>query len=80
MSAADADSPAFPHVPQGMSFTGEDGYTSYQHPGHPGMSLRDYFAGQALIGLMANPETAHYLPERIAHDAFTAADAMIDRR
>jgi hypothetical protein len=48
-----------------------------------GMSLRDYFAGQALAGILADPER-HGFNElhaecefTIAEDAYILADAMI---
>jgi len=58
------------------------------------MSLRDWFAGQALAGLLANPseplmrcggEEAKRLGETFTHQtysrwAFEAADAMLARR
>lgn len=45
--------------------------------GEPGMTLRDWFAGQSLPAL-----TAQYPanPERAAELAFKAADAMLARR
>ena len=39
--------PAFPCGPSGMSISYDDGRTEHQYPGSPGMSLRDWFAGQA---------------------------------
>ena len=42
----DDDEPAFPRSDGGYSKT------------HDGMSLRDWFAGQALAGIMANSEMA----------------------
>lgn len=65
---------------------------SAQHFGdkaaYMGMSLRDYFAGQALAGLLANPDNGarKFLaqqkePTRVLADAcFIAADAMIAAR
>lgn len=45
--------------------------------GTMGMTLRDYFAAQALAGLMAH-ETIEYLsPNDIAERAYEKADAMI---
>ena len=41
-----------------------------------GMSLRDWFAGQALAGLLANTE-CHATPEGYASDAYMQADAML---
>jgi len=59
-----------------------------------GMSLRDWFAGQALAGLLGNPsealmlcgaKEAERLGETVTHQtysrwAFEAADAMLARR
>ena len=46
-----------------------------------GMSLRDYFAGQALTGMLAgrNPNVA-YTPEGAAERAYSIADAMMTER
>ena len=47
--------------------------------GELGMSLRDYFAGQALAGMLANPE----LPtdaEYIAKWSYLNADAILAER
>jgi hypothetical protein len=42
----------------------------------PGMTLRDWFAGQALAGLLANPdEQAKY--GHPARDAYQIADSML---
>lgn len=55
--------------------------------GCPGMSLRDYFAGQALVGILANPgtqtknsETLKNLYKTAAEFSYVAADAMIAQR
>lgn len=54
-----------------------------------GMSLRDWFAGQALAGLHANPlligredinGRPKYTPAMAAEDAYDAADAMLAER
>ena len=47
------------------------------HPICPadGMTLRDYFAGQALIAL-----TGELMPHKAAEEAYTIADAMLARR
>lgn len=71
MSDAKDGGPAFPSdwAPQGGQAT-------------QGMSLRDWFAGQALLGLRANPG----LTDRgadwadFAHDAYGQADAMLKER
>lgn len=60
-------------------------------PGHPasnpGMTLRDYFAGQALAGLCANHEwlnnvsrAAESVTGTAAGSAFEFADAMLAKR
>jgi hypothetical protein len=46
---------------------------------NPGMSLRDYFAGQALAGLMAN-QVPYPTFNLIASKAYKAADSMIEER
>lgn len=45
---------------------------------YPGMTLRDWFAGQALVGLLAHAsgEDPHKSPAM----AFTLADAMLAER
>lgn len=40
-----------------------------------GMTLRDYFAGQAISGLSLTD-----IPEKTAHWAYALADAMLKRR
>jgi hypothetical protein len=45
-----------------------------------GMTLRDYFAGQALAGILANSWVAERFgapPSSRAHDAYEFADAML---
>lgn len=52
------------------------------NPGNAGMSLRDWFAGQALIGLLSNPnhQVGTVTFERIGQDAYKFAYAMIAAR
>jgi hypothetical protein len=45
-----------------------------------GMSLRDYFAGQALAGINANPEFSKFNPLHVASAAYRDADAMLKQR
>lgn len=45
-----------------------------------GMSLRDWFAGQALVGLLTQPAEDEYGPKCFAEDAYEMADAMIEAR
>jgi hypothetical protein len=58
-----------------------DGNDSAFKLGHPGMTLRDYFAGQALgpmvAFLLANPVCDW---GALARDAYAAADAMLAAR
>lgn len=45
-----------------------------------GMTLRDYFAGQALIGLLASPHSQSRDQAAFAECAYITADAMMERR
>lgn len=46
-----------------------------------GMSLRDYFAGQALMGLApASVGAQSWPPWKVAEDAYEFADAMLKAR
>ena len=70
-----------------------DGGSAFPHPGyhgidgkfvdvpHVGMTLRDWFAGQALMGFAGNPiGSGKWSPEGIAQDAYRTANAMIVER
>ena len=48
--------------------------------GAPGMSLRDWFAGQALMGFMANTSRPTTYTGDDAEWAYTIADAMLAAR
>ncbi len=56
------------------------GHTVYTH----GMTLRDWFAGQALGGLIQGYATAYgsptSAPDEVVREAFNYADAMIAAR
>lgn len=45
-----------------------------------GMTLRDYFAGQALIGLLAGGKHFMFTSEDAAKRAYYMADAMLEAR
>ena len=60
--------PAFPHM---MA----DGHRDYAS----GMSLRDWFAGQALAGLLAQTPTAESAA-MFARESYVCADAMLAAR
>jgi len=66
--------PAFPS--KGVMTT-EDGALNIEHQ-HPGMTLRDYFAGQILIGFMSRKMIAR--AEEIALTCYHFADAMLKER
>lgn len=46
---------------------------------HPGMSLRDYFAGQYVIGFMAGRDGIAE-PRVVAREAYIIAEAMLSAR
>lgn len=73
--------PAFPHT----YTVGRDLCSSHNEGDQidfPGMTLRDWFAGQALAGLCASraPELVGLPKFALAEDAYLAADAMLHRR
>jgi len=71
--------PAFPHGPLGDTMTGEDGRTWHQWPGTAGMSLRDWFAGQALVGAIAHSGQLGW-DDASVKEAYQVADAMLKER
>lgn len=54
MSTHDDGGPAFPVPPGAATFTGDPRDGAGYEPSQAGMSLRDFFAGMALQGMMAN--------------------------
>lgn len=51
------------------------------HPAHGGMTLRDWFAGQALMGLLAGrSQGVSFTPEEAAKSAYFVAQAMLAER
>ena len=54
--------------------------TAYHEGWHEGMSLRDYFAGHIVAGLLANSSYEDYQPAPLAMSAYDIADAMIVAR
>lgn len=50
------------------------------HDTWSGMTLRDWFAGQALAGIMANSEFKHCTTDEMVMTAKHLADAMIAAR
>lgn len=61
----------------GPAFRTVAGNTVYSY----GMTLRDYFAGQALAGILANPHNRHEVTfQQMADDAYRFAFAMLEAR
>jgi hypothetical protein len=68
MSEKDNGGPAFP-------------ITAGQQVYAQGMTLRDWFAGQAMAGMLADPNVkGHGIFEIVARDAYKTADAMLAER
>lgn len=65
---------AFPHIE--IKQRGNPAYVAPTRVYHRGMDLRDYFAGQALIGCVNNAGSS----ESIAENCYRIADAMIEER
>jgi hypothetical protein len=65
--------PAFPHSYEVMPSVERHTYT--------GMTLRDYFAAKAMVGILANDSNPG--PEQVPHivaSAYILADAMLSQR
>jgi hypothetical protein len=73
MSAKDNGGPAFPQNDLSSYGMGPAECNS------GGMTLRDWFAGQVLAGLLVNSNDA-YTPKMAAEDAYRYADAMLEAR
>ena len=69
------DEPAFPNGPHGGSIHYDNGHVEHQYPGSPGMSLREWYIGQALMGICANPES---MKEDFVHYPGEMAIAQVD--
>ena len=48
--------------------------------GHNGMTLQDYFAGQAIVSMGRDMLDGNYLVENIAKYSYELADAMLKER
>lgn len=64
----------------GAAFPGGDSEAG--EPYYKGMSLRDWFAGMAMMGFAASPsnKVGQWTPEEVAGDAYGYADAMLAER
>lgn len=74
MTTKDNSKPAFPNEPRGPAYGDR----------HDGMSLRDWFAGQALVGILSgywsNPDMCGLNPNDISQEAYKSADAMLEAK
>ncbi len=77
MDQIDDGGPAYPHVTIPRPDLGPN-ITQPLTSG--GKSLRDWFAGQALVGLAESGVTADYSADHIASTCWKLADAMIRAR
>lgn len=78
MSAMNDGGPAFPVPPGRTSITGDPRDGVGYEPAIGGMSLRDYFAGQALAGMCFRESWFSY--EDVAASAYRMADTMLKER
>ena len=69
--------PAFPNGPHGGSIHYEDGHVEHQYPGSSGMTLRQWYIGQALAGICANPNRSHWKANGAAAEAIKIADSIM---
>mgnify|MGYP006935522009 CR=1 FL=1 len=67
--------PAFPRPELVLSEGKRKFMTSFNQPG---MTLRDYFAGQALVGLLSHPNLKDDI--KFAATSYKIADAMLKAR
>ena len=62
----------------------DDDSPTFDYVDHPGMSLRDWFAGQALVGLIPAYQAAYGSPTaecmEVVQEAYGYADIMIAAR
>lgn len=80
MSTINTGGPAFPRAGFLSEIeTPEQVIAQYENKPEQGMSLRDYFAGQALAGALADP-TCDVSPIELAKAAYREADAMLAAR
>ena len=71
--------PAFPRV-FSATMRGYSAKVEQEFPAQSGMSLRDWFAGQALTGLLTNYHEHSNTLEECAGLAVLAADAVLKAR
>jgi hypothetical protein len=64
----------------GTAFPHDERDADGQFRQHFGMTLRDYFAGQALAGIMARGSGTSNAVEWAPEEAYAVADAMLSAR
>ncbi len=75
MSTKDTGGLAFPRP-----FSVDDADPDISYPAHTGMTLRDYFAAKAMMGLGCNPNHVNMTDDEIAKWSYNLADAMLKAR
>lgn len=85
MSERDDGGPAFPKLHAMRPPEGNGSAHYYAHYSFDGMSLRDWFAGQALASILSSYQsTGVPMPrdttDEIAADSYSIADAMLAER
>lgn len=68
-----------PAFPVEETVRSESGYVTRVN-NHIGMTLRDYFAGQALAGWIAIPTVSPQYAREVAEGCYIFADAMLEAR
>ena len=77
MSQIDDGGSAFPHSSQPLDAQGNP---MCDERSEWGMSLRDWFARQALVGMVHRFDHPHERRELLARDCYSIADAMLAAR
>ena len=70
--------PAFPVEKKFQKMS--DGSHVMRNVGHAGMSLRDWFAGQALIGFCSRNNIGEPAAVSVAWMCYSMADAMVNQK
>lgn len=80
--AIDDGGPAFPCPVGGSSFMDQSGYTTWQFPGAQGLSLRDWFAGQAIAVIVevVSPSINPAIDGACEHDGISSEEIDAEAR
>lgn len=79
MSTPKDGGPAFPWMAGDATFTTDNRTVDFKM--NLGMSLRDYFAGKALAGMLASPTLRFGIADQVVvKAAYGIADAMLKER